>query len=274
MNPVVFNPFATTPSMESDYAIHAPDGVKSIAFFGPQQAIADKWLISPALTVGDGYELKFMAKAYAMYPEALQICVSTTGTDKDDFEILDQVAPAAANWTQYILPLDDYAGKEVHIGIRCVSQDGFLVQVDKFEVAPAEADRVVPAGKVLGYDVALNGSLHGTTSTTTYTFSGLAPGKHRMAVTANYTSGSSAPGEYELELIDTSIDGTLSGADMAMGLEGAILVGTSAEKTVEIFTTSGVAVASASVNGSHTFAVEPGVYIVRAGSSTFKVAAR
>lgn len=95
-----------------------------------------------------------------------------------------------------------------------------------------------------------------------------------MAVTANYTSGSSAPGEYELELIDTSIDGTLSGADMAMGLEGAILVGTSAEKTVEIFTTSGVAVASASVNGSHTFAVEPGVYIVRAGSSTFKVAAR
>ncbi len=274
VNPVVFNPFATTPSMESDYAIHAPDGVKSIAFFGPQQAIADKWLISPALTVGDGYELKFMAKAYAMYPEALQICVSTTGTDKDDFEILDQVAPAAANWTQYILPLDDYAGKEVHIGIRCVSQDGFLVQVDKFEVAPAEADRVVPAGKVLGYDVALNGSLHGSTSATTYTFSGLAPGKHRMAVTANYTSGSSAPGEYELELIGTSIDGTLSGADMAMGLEGAILVGTSAEKTVEIFTTSGVAVASASVNGSHTFAVEPGVYIVRAGSSTFKVAAR
>ena len=62
VNPVVFNPFATTPSMESDYAIHAPDGVKSIAFFGPQQAIADKWLISPALTVGDGYELKFMAE--------------------------------------------------------------------------------------------------------------------------------------------------------------------------------------------------------------------
>lgn len=272
--PVVFNPFSTAPSMESDYAIHAPEGVKTIAFFGPQQAIADKWLISPALAIGEGYQLKFLAKAYAIYPEALQIMVSTTGTGKDDFILLDEVAPEASAWTQYLLPLDNYAGQTVNIGIHCVSNDGFLVQVDSFEVAPTESDQVVPTGKVLGYDVALDGSLHGTTQATNYTLSGLTEGKHRVTITANYTSGASAPGEYDLELIDTAIDGITSGADMAMGLEGAILVGTAAEKTVEVFTTSGVLVDSAMVSGSHTFSVAPGVYIVRAGTSTFKVAAR
>lgn len=272
--PVVFNPFTTTPSMESDYAIHAPEGVKSVAFFGPQQAIADKWLISPALAIGDGYQLKFLAKSYDIYPEALQILVSTTGTAKEDFTLLDEVAPEASSWTQYLLPLDDYAGQTVHVAIRCVSNDGFLVQVDNFEVAPAESDQVVATGKVLGYDVALDGSLHGTTQATAYTLSGLTAGKHRVAVTANYTSGASAPGEYDLELIDTAIDGITSGADMAMGLEGAILVGTATEKTVEVFTTSGILVDSSVVSGSHTFSVAPGVYIVRAGTSTFKVAAR
>lgn len=272
--PMVFNPFATTPSMEGDYAIYAPEGVKTVAFFGPQQAVADKWLISPALAIGDGYQLKFLAKAYAIYPEVLQIMVSTTGTAREDFTLLDEVAPEASGWTEYSLPLDAYAGQTVNIGIRCVSNDGFLVQVDGFEVAPVESDQVVPTGKVLGYDVALNGTLHGTTQATSYTLAGIGEGKHHLTVTANYTSGASAPGEYDLELIDTAIDGITSGADMAMGLEGAILVGTAAEKTVEVFTTSGVLVDSAVVSGSHTFSVEPGVYIVRAGTSTFKVAAR
>ncbi len=70
--PMVFNPNATTPSMEMDASVAAPDGAKTVLFQGAGNAKADKWLISPRPAIRDGYRLSFLAKAYTFYPESLE----------------------------------------------------------------------------------------------------------------------------------------------------------------------------------------------------------
>ena len=59
---------------------------------------SDKWLISPQLTIREGYEMSVLAKAYSIYPERLEFLVSTTGDATDGFEVLDAVRnPRRAN---------------------------------------------------------------------------------------------------------------------------------------------------------------------------------
>ena len=72
---MVFNPWQTKPAMlPTDPAVTATDGEKSIIFFSPQQAKADKWLISPQVTIREGYQLLFNAKAYSsQYAESMEI---------------------------------------------------------------------------------------------------------------------------------------------------------------------------------------------------------
>lgn len=72
---MVFNPAKTEPAMvPTDKAMYAPTGDKYVIFFSPQSSQADKWLISPELTIYDGYELQVTAKSYAdTYPETLSL---------------------------------------------------------------------------------------------------------------------------------------------------------------------------------------------------------
>ncbi|MBS7409692.1 MAG: hypothetical protein KIG59_01855, partial [Muribaculaceae bacterium] len=74
--PMVFNPKTTVPSMAADQAILAPTGDKTVIFFSPQRAAADKWLISPAQVIREGYEWHVTAKAYSSYPETVEFCIS------------------------------------------------------------------------------------------------------------------------------------------------------------------------------------------------------
>ena len=75
---MVFNPWSTQPAMlPTDQAVAAPTGDKTVIFFSPQMGMADKWLISPLLTINKGYELSVKAKGYAAeYPESMEFCIS------------------------------------------------------------------------------------------------------------------------------------------------------------------------------------------------------
>ena len=178
--PMVFNPWSTTPPMlPTDNAVQAPTGEKTIVFFSPQRAKADKWLISPTIDIHEGYTLRATLKSYdAMYPESAEFCISTDGDDPSDFtpiSIADNIP--AGQWTLYETDLADYVNQRVRIGVHYTSYDTFFLQLDDFTVGVAEGESpFIDYGNVVRYDIYVDDVKTGESHTPTYTLTGLSVG--------------------------------------------------------------------------------------------------
>ena len=200
--PMVFNPWNTVPAMmPTDPAIAAPTGDKTIIFFSPQRAKADKWLISPLLDIRQGYELHVTAKAYAEYPESMEFCVSDGSTNPDDFIAISHVDPlTSGEWTVYATDLADYAGRQVRLAVHYTSTDAFLAQVDDFTVGPEDGQgEQVDYGNIVRFDIYVDGVKVGESTVPQFVISGLAEGRHVVGIQAVYQNGASAITEYEVE---------------------------------------------------------------------------
>ncbi|MGM9862092.1 MAG: choice-of-anchor J domain-containing protein, partial [Muribaculaceae bacterium] len=268
--PMVFNPEATEPSMGEDPGAVAPTGQKTVIFMGPQQAQADKWLISPAITVREDYVWTVSAKSYDYYPETLELCISTTDNAPASFTVLDAVQPTHEMWTRFSLDLSEYAGQDVYLAVHCTSVDGFIVQIDDFTVAREDSSDTA-AGYVLDYSVALDDAEATTTTETTYVANDVAEGEHTFRVTANYYSGSSDEATYVFGLTSGVAD-ALSGIVKVQGLKGAISIDASADASIAIIDAAGRVLTAESISaGAHTFAANAGVYVVTVGTKAVKV---
>lgn len=141
----VFNSTTTvaplTPSATSDWT--ARTGLKSMVCFAavPNAGAPhnDDYMISPQITLAaSGNELSFWAKSCdAQFgDETFDVLVSTTGTAVADFTPIeaDVLSPADLTYYEYTYGLDDYAGQQVYIAIRCTSADMFGFMVDDFKV--------------------------------------------------------------------------------------------------------------------------------------------
>lgn len=195
---MIFNPLTTTPSMESDAAMLAPDGDKFVAFFSAQAGQSDDWLISPVQKVREGYVLRFVAKSYdKMYAETLQIMISES-KEIDSFEELDQII-VPAEWTQYEIDLTPYVGKNIYIGFHYISNDKFLLQFDMFYIGPGkENENPDGANGNITYEIYLNGQKQGTTTERNFTFRNLTNGEsYKAGIKAIYVSGESEIAEYD-----------------------------------------------------------------------------
>lgn len=275
--PMVFNPNSTTPSMASDKAVAAPEGVKTIIFQGPQGAVADKWLISQKITIREDYEMSLLAKAYAIYPEKLELCISTTGTDAADFTILDEIQPAQAQWTLYSLPLTEYAGQEAYVAVHCVSNDGFIVQVDDFKVGRQGGEETAVAGYVQNYDITHNGESAGNTTETEILLTDLTDGSHTVGIKANYASGSSEITTYQFELSGHGAGGVGTHKDAETcvnGGDGEIIITSGENVDVVIVNALGVVVTRTEVCGYASIPADAGIYIVITGENSSKVLVR
>lgn len=195
--PMVFNPWNTVPAMmPADPAIAAPTGDKTVIFFSAQMAQNDKWLISPVIYIREGFELTFLAKAYSIYPERFEICVSDGSTAPGDFVTIASIdeLPSTA-WGQYSLELDEYEGMEIRLALRYLSYDAFLAQVDDFTVGPADGvGEQVDYGNVLHYSVYVDGILVGEPETAEFTLAPLGEGDHSVDIYAEYLKGRSGAG--------------------------------------------------------------------------------
>lgn len=276
VHPMVFNPKSTSPSMEEDAHIMAPEGDKLVIFQGPQAADADKWLISPAIEVRDDYEWSILAKSYPTYPETIEFCVNEEGTDNpEDFKVIDTVSPSYEQWTQYVMQVGEYAGKNVRFAVHCTSRDGFIAMVDDFRIGRKGGENVASAGRVKDYSVRIDDTTVANTPEASYALTGLAAGSHTLGVVARYESGLSEMATLPFNL--TSGVGTL-GADSAVsvrGIAGAILVDAPAGVAVNAWNAAGVAVASVESDGTQIrIAAAAGVYAVKVGTKTFKVIVR
>jgi len=97
---------------------------------------ADDWLISPSLTpTSDSHLATFHYRAVTPYwTEELDIRLSTTGTDVDDFDILlDEIIVDGNNdWHQHSVDISAYNGQQVHMAFVYTGgvNTGFAMDID------------------------------------------------------------------------------------------------------------------------------------------------
>ena len=110
----------------------------STSFFDPA-GTADRWLITPAITLGAfGNILYWEAKSHdASYPDSYQVLVSITGTQIADFtDTLVYIGQEIADWTSRDINLSDFAldNQTVHIAFVNKTNDGFKLYIDDIRV--------------------------------------------------------------------------------------------------------------------------------------------
>jgi hypothetical protein len=99
----------------------------------------DDWMIGPEFTISgvSSPTLTFWAKsitdAYGL--DRFQIAIGSS-TNPDDFTVISSgpYVEAPIEWTQYEYDLSAYDGQTVRVGIHCVSNDSFVLQMDSFVV--------------------------------------------------------------------------------------------------------------------------------------------
>lgn len=276
--PIIMNPYMTTPALALDGWFLTGDGDKYVAFFSPwaselDPAQADKWLISPELSVYENYVLRFSAVGYD-WPETLEICVSTIDTEIGSFVVLDEInTDIGGNWTQYEVDLSAYEGQKVYVGIHCISYGGWVCMFDDFYVGPAEDGAAANVGNVLSYEVFLDGVSKGTTQTASFDLTGVTPGTHTVGIEARYESGVSERAEYSFTT-DAGVEDVVSAGTLAYGVEGGIRIKPGVGANVKVFSVAGQLVADSYVESECTLNVPAGLYIVRVGEKAYKVSAK
>ena len=250
--PMVFNPWSTSPAMmPTDKAIGAPTGKKMMIFFSPQRAKADDWLISPVIDIHENYNLTLKAKSYdSTYPETLEFWVSEGSDNPDDFvkvSVAENIP--ASQWNLYQIDLSQFAGMSVRIGIRYVSYDTFLCQIDDFTVGPENGEgEVVDYGNVVRYDILVDGVKIGESQTPSFTLPALSAGTHTVGIKAIYQSGESEIATYVF--------------DSSTGI-GQTIINTTMPTAV--YSLSGVYM------GDKLESVPAGIYLVKRNGKTIKI---
>ena len=260
---MVFNNKTTTPSMEADGAIAAPEGDKCYVFFSVQSGQSNDWLISPVQTIRDNYVVRFLAKSYSgMYNETVEIGIS----DKKEiasFTPLDEIT-TTDTWTRYEIDLSAYAGQDMYIAIHYKSLDKFLMLFDSFYVGPGKESSSVVSGNAT-YEIWLNGDQKASVKENSYQFRGLADGTYTVGIKAIYKSGSSGMTEYTFTCNTTSITGTGMDGIRVYGEDGNIRIeAQEANAGIRICNTAGQPIYEAFLKeGTTIIPANPGIYILK-----------
>ena len=141
---IIWNNTQATPTGTSDIsAYNSYEGNQGLYFFAAGASSTpypnDDWMIGPEFTITGVTSplLTFWAKsitdAYGL--DRFQIGIGSS-TNPDDFTIISSGAyeEAPTVWTQYQYDLSAYDGQTIRVGIHCVSNDSFVLQMDSFVV--------------------------------------------------------------------------------------------------------------------------------------------
>lgn len=111
----------------------------STSFFSPVGQ-ADRWLISPAITLGAyGNELTWDALSYdASFPDSYKVMISKTGTNLTDFtDTAAIIIQENASWTSRSADLSDLLldNETIHVAFINNTFDGFKLYLDNVKVS-------------------------------------------------------------------------------------------------------------------------------------------
>lgn len=247
-------------------------GNKMFMAMASQFYVNNDWLISPELN-GKAQWISFFARSFTLQDtpaERMRVWYSTSDNDPANFtEITTSYIELSGTWKEfgYYLP----EGTR-HFAINCVSDGSFAMFVDDLSFN----DLTVPDWTLTGYDVYCNGVKIGSAAGTNFTDPEAGTrGKCSYAVKAVYDRGESAlSGTVTLDL--TGVDGLIAGASARVyATAGEIHVDCAEGLAVTVYNPAGTEVfAAAPASVSETVTVVPGVYLVRAGEATFRIAVR
>ncbi len=158
---ICFVPSQTTPPMTS---LTAHGGLKMGASFAspPPYAPNNKWLITPKMQLGANGKIELWARSYVpdYGLEEFNVCISETGNSPSDFITLNGIhaIKAPVYWQQFSYTLNDYANKQVYLGIQCVSNDAFILLIDDIQITSTVGVDEQAAASVLVYPNPVSGS--------------------------------------------------------------------------------------------------------------------
>lgn len=112
--------------------------VGSCSFFSPA-GTADRWLISPQISLG-ALDNQLSWRAHSVdpsFPERYSVLLSTTGDDPEDFttELL-LVTAETPDWFTYTISLSDlsFVSQNIHIAFVLQTNDAYVLELDDIEV--------------------------------------------------------------------------------------------------------------------------------------------
>lgn len=258
----------STSSISSKSAFQAYSGQKYLA----QQYITggapcDDWAVSPEICA-EPQTISFYAKSFsADDPESLEILVSEGSREPEEFRSVEKISAIPSKWTRYDVDLPQGSRR---FALRCVSDYKFMLFIDDVSYIPAGNTGL----QLMGYNVYRDGIRLNDTPVALNSFSDTsAPQGQASAyrVSAVYDKGESPvseeyildPSGVTLPDIRTIEIQTSDSQITVTGAEGLQLTVVSAD---------GKIVHNAKAHSRDTICVAPGIYLVKAGASTFKTA--
>lgn len=245
---IVFNPSSPVLSKDLSEQFAPASGTQFMASFctaEPEGNIddTDHWLISPELPgVAQTISFKVRELTDSYGPETYEVLCSTTGTDAEDFQLVEGKMAASTEWEEVSFDLP--AGAK-YFAIRHTSNDVFALFVDDVKF-------VQGAGEVLSYNVYVNEEFLKNVEGTSTTLSDLADGEYTISVSAVYAGGKqSAP---------VTVSVKIGGED---AIEQLIATG----KPVNIYTVDGKLVRQ---NVTSVEGLKAGIYVVDGKKATVK----
>jgi hypothetical protein len=229
----------------------------------------DDWLISPLLS-GAAQTVTFYARAMNSdyVNEKLELRYSMSGKDTDDFKLVKRETVGSSTWTKYTFEIPVGAR---YFAIRCISSNQFALMIDDVTYDPAQ-DMV----EFTGYNVYRDGEkIASEIGDASYSDTDIhsSSSRHTYFVSAQYEEGESAYSN--VVTIDVSgisadnLDAEISiySRNHELYIQGAagnqVMVCNAAGQTLYNF------LAKANIE---SVSLQPGIYIVRAGNKTAKIA--
>lgn len=98
---------------------------------------AERWLISPQLTLGAyGNYISWKGMSYdPSFPDSYRILISTTGNAIEDFkDTLTSVLLQTPYWAEYTESLDEFANQNIYVAFVNFTYDGYKLFLDSIRV--------------------------------------------------------------------------------------------------------------------------------------------
>lgn len=226
-------------------------------------------LVSPRLC-GKEQTIKFWARGHSDdYRENFTVTYSTTGNKQADLvNRFEQVQKLGGEWTEFTYTLPEGT---TYFAIEHYSYGGYFLFVDDITFTPEGVESL----KRTGFNVYREGERVNTTPLAEATWSDMEPsvGTTTYGVSAVYDRGESPV--KNIDVVYTGLD-NIYGRDITIGVDGNDIVIEGAEGlNVAVVTTTGMTLASRKATETTTrIPVGTGVYLVKAGSVTAKVAVK
>lgn len=134
----------------------------AVSFFTQANAVADRWMVTPAIDLSTAKNPVLVFRAKRMdteYRDGFEVKISVSGKEKEAFTAsLQTVAVAPSSWTYYTIDLSGYAGKEVHIAFIQNSSGKYMVCVDDVAVLDTESVAALVTEMAVSPSIILQGT--------------------------------------------------------------------------------------------------------------------